>query len=152
MRERGFLSAMDVKRISPEEAKDLLELGEGYTYLDVRSIPEFEAGHAPGAKNIPVLHRTPYGMQPNGDFVDVCERALGKDAKLITACLKGGRSLHAARLLLANGFTNVVDMRGGFDGESGPMGHIVYPGWARRGLPVTTEAAEDETYEGLSTP
>jgi rhodanese-related sulfurtransferase len=141
---------MALKRISPDEARDLLESEEGYIYLDVRSIPEFEQGHAPGAKNIPLLHRTAMGMQPNEEFVDVCERALGKDAKIITACLKGGRSMRAAQVLQANGFTDVVDMRGGFDGESNPMGQIVYDGWARRGLPVTAEATDDETYSGLS--
>jgi rhodanese-related sulfurtransferase len=141
---------MSLKRISPDEAHELLESGEDYIYLDVRSVPEFEQGHAPGAKNIPLLHRTAMGMQPNQEFVDVCEQALGKDAKIITACLKGGRSMRAAQVLQANGFTNVVDMRGGFDGESNPMGQIVYPGWARRGLPTTTEAGDDETYEGLS--
>ena len=142
--------AMELKRISPEEARDLLESGEGYVYLDVRSVPEFEAGHAPGAKNIPLLHRTPTGMQPNESFVEVCNRALGKEAKIITACLVGGRSLRAAQILIANGFANVVDMRGGFRGESDRMGRLVYPGWMPRGLPVTTEAAEDETYEGLA--
>lgn len=141
---------MALKRISPDEARDLLESGEDYIYLDVRSIPEFEQGHAPGAKNIPLLHRTAMGMQPNEEFVDVCERALGKDAKIITACLKGGRSMRAAQVLQANGFTNVVDMRGGFDGESNPLGQVVYDGWARRGLPVTTEATDGETYSGLS--
>ena len=64
---------MALKRISPDEARDLLESGEGHIYLDVRSIPEFEQGHAPGAKNIPLLHRTAMGMQPNEEFVDVCE-------------------------------------------------------------------------------
>ena len=143
-------AAMELKRISPEEARDLLESGEGYVYLDVRSIPEFEAGHAPGAKNVPLLHRTPMGMQPNSEFVAVCERALGKDAKIITACLKGGRSMRAAHVLMENGFSNVVDMRGGFQGESDMTGALVYPGWLPRGLPVTTEASEDETYEGLA--
>lgn len=143
---------MDFKRISPEEARALLEAGEGYIYLDVRSVPEFEAGHAPGAKNVPLLHRTPAGMQPNEDFVAVCERSFGKEAKIVTACLKGGRSMRAAQMLIAHGFANVVDMRGGFQGESDPMGNLVYPGWQPRGLPVTTDAAEDETYEGLSRP
>ena len=141
---------MELKRISPEEARERLESDEGYVYLDVRSVPEFEAGHAPGAKNVPILHRTAAGMQPNGDFVAVCERAIGKDTKIITACLKGGRSLRAAQMLLGNGFSNVVDMRGGFQGESDLTGNLTYPGWEPRGLPVTTEAAEDETYEGLS--
>ena len=141
---------MELKRISPDEAKDLLDSNAGYVYLDVRSVPEFEAGHAPSAKNIPLLHRTPYGMEPNEDFVEVCESALGKDAKVITACMVGGRSLRAAQILVANGFTNVLDMRGGFRGESDRMGRLVYPGWVPRGLPVTTEAADDDTYEGLS--
>lgn len=141
---------MELRRISPEEAQDLLESGKGYIYLDVRSVPEFQAGHAPGAKNIPILHRTPVGMRPNQDFVAVCEHALGRDARIITACLMGGRSMRAAHVLIANGFKNVVDMRGGFRGETDPMGQLVYPGWAPRGLPVTTEAADDETYDGLS--
>ena len=144
------MPATELKRVSPEEASDLLESGEGHVYLDVRSVPEFEAGHAPGAKNVPLLHRTAMGMQPNADFVSVCERAIGKDAKIITACLKGGRSMRAAQILMANGFENVVDMRGGFHGESDPTGALVYPGWAPRGLPVTTEASDEETYEGLA--
>lgn len=140
---------MELRRISPEEAQDLLSGDEGYIYLDVRSVPEFENGHAPGAKNIPLLHRTPMGMRLNQTFVQDCEQALGTDAKIITACLMGGRSMQAARLLLANGFGEVVDMRGGFRGETDPGGRLVYPGWMPRGLPVTTDAAEDETYEGL---
>ncbi len=141
---------MPLKRISPEEAKELLDSDGGYVYVDVRSTPEFEGGHAPGAKNIPIMHRTNMGMQPNGEFVAVCEKAIGKDAKIITACLRGGRSMKAAQILIANGFTDVVDMRGGFMGEPDPMGGAEYPGWQPRGLPVTTEAADDETYEGLS--
>ena len=140
---------MQLKRISPEQAQELLEADEGFVYLDVRSVPEFEAGHAPGAKNIPLLHRTAVGMQPNEDFVRVCDTALGKDAKIITACLMGGRSMRAAQILLANGFTSVVDMRGGFRGETDRMGRLTYPGWMPRGLPVTTKATEEETYEGL---
>ena len=45
---------MAVKRISPEEARDLMDK-EGYVYLDVRSVPEFAAGHPTGAYNIPLL-------------------------------------------------------------------------------------------------
>lgn len=141
---------MSLQRISPEEARDLLDSEDGYIYLDVRSVPEFEAGHPPGAKNVPILNRTYMGMRPNQDFVSVCESAFGKDAKIITACLKGGRSMQAAHVLIANGFSNVVDMRGGYHGESDMTGAVVYPGWTLRGLPVTTEATDEETYEGLS--
>jgi rhodanese-related sulfurtransferase len=34
---------MPVKRVSAEEARRLME-EQGYVYVDVRSVPEFEAG------------------------------------------------------------------------------------------------------------
>src|SRR4051812_21955325 len=43
-----------VKRVLPREAAALL--ADGWAYLDVRSIPEFEQGHPPGAVNVPLLH------------------------------------------------------------------------------------------------
>lgn len=49
---------MNVTTVSPEEARGLMER-EGYTYIDVRSIPEFEAGHPAGAVNVPLLHVNP---------------------------------------------------------------------------------------------
>ena len=60
---------METKRISPAEAKALLD--EGYVYVDVRSIPEFDAGHPRGAYNVPLNHQGPNGMQPNPDFLAV---------------------------------------------------------------------------------
>jgi rhodanese-related sulfurtransferase len=129
---------VEITRISPEEAQTDLE-SEEVTYLDVRSEPEFEQGHVPGAINIPIANKTPYGMQPNPDFLDQVKAALSTDAHIITGCLRGGRSLRAAQMLVAEGYTQVVDMRGGWDGELDPMGQVVYPGWARRGLPVSTD-------------
>ncbi len=43
-----------VKRVTPPEAAALL--AEGWIYLDVRSIPEFDLGHPTGAVNVPLLH------------------------------------------------------------------------------------------------
>ena len=142
---------MVIKRISPEETKQMLDSDERYIYLDVRTVPEFDAGHVPGAKNVPVMDRDPYGrMQLNPAFVKVVEAKFGKDAKCITGCQKGGRSMKAAELLLSNGFTTVVDMRGGFGGETDPIGQLTYPGWAPRGLPTTTESDPQDRYENLS--
>ena len=142
---------MEIKRTSPEEVKQLLDSDEGYMYLDVRTIPEFDAGHVPGAKNVPVMDRDPYGrMQLNPAFVEIVEANFGKDAKCITGCQQGGRSMKAAELLLSNGFTTVVDMRGGFGGEIDQMGQLTYPGWSSRGLPTTTESDPQDRYENLS--
>ncbi len=142
---------MEIKRISPEETKELLESDEGYIYLDVRTVPEFDAGHVPGGKNVPVMGRDPYGrMQVNSQFVEIVEANFGKDAKCITGCEKGGRSMKAAELLLSAGFSNVVDMRGGYGGETDMMGQMIYPGWAPRGLPTATVSDLKECYENLA--
>lgn len=139
---------MEIKRVSPEEAKQLIE-DESYVYIDVRTAEEFAAAHVPGAKNVPVLERTPAGMQPNAKFVQVVEANFSKDFKCVLGCLRGMRSLRAAHMLIDAGFTGIVDMRGGFDGEPDGMGGISFDGWQRRGLPISTEAPPENTYEEL---
>lgn len=85
---------MEIKRITPEQAKELLDSNQGYIYLDVRTVPEFEAGHVPGAKNVPVVEPDASGrMQLNPRFVEIVEANFGKDVKCITGCQKGGRSI-----------------------------------------------------------
>ena len=76
---------MEIKRITPEQAKELLDTNQGYMYLDVRTVPEFEAGHVPGAKNLPVVEPDASGrMQLNPRFVEIVEANFGKDVKCIT--------------------------------------------------------------------
>jgi rhodanese-related sulfurtransferase len=134
---------MNVKRVSPEEAKKLID-DEGYVYVDVRSLPEFEAGHPTGAYNVPLMHQGPAGMTPNPDFMAVMEKGFPKTARLVVGCKAGGRSARAAAMLESAGFTSVVDQKAGYEGSS-PL----EPGWRPKGLPVSTQAAPDRTYEGL---
>ena len=141
---------MDVKRITPEQAKELLDQAQDYLYLDVRTVQEFDAGHVPGAKNIPLMMSAMGRMQMNPDFVEIVESNFGKEQKLIVGCQKGGRSLKAAELLQQAGFKNVADMRGGFGGETDEAGHLVFPGWAPRGLPVSQQSAAQDRYESLA--
>ena len=46
---------MSVDHIMPDEAARRMD-EEGYVYIDVRSIPEFEQNHPDPAVNIPILH------------------------------------------------------------------------------------------------
>ena len=126
---------MTVKRVSPDEARKLID-DEGYVYVDVRSLPEFEAGHPTGAYNVPLMHQGPAGMAPNPDFMEVMEKSFPKTARLVVGCKGGGRSARAAALLESAGFTGVVDQKAGYEGH-GPD----EPGWRPRGLPVSTQAA-----------
>lgn len=135
------------KRVLPKEARDLVQ--QGWTYLDVRSIPEYEQGHPEGAVNIPLLHMQGGRMAPNPDFQRVVESAFPKDAKVVVGCKAGGRSLQAATLMEAAGYTSVVDMRGGFHGERDAMGRVAVAGWEAEGLPVATASTPGATYAEL---
>jgi rhodanese-related sulfurtransferase len=138
---------MTLKRVSPAEARDLIEK-EGYVYVDVRSLPEFEVGHPTGAYNVPVAHMGPAGMTPNHDFLAVMG-VFPKEAKLVLGCRGGGRSARAAMMLQSAGYTHVVDQRAGFEGGLDPATGRPEPGWRPAGLPVSTQAAPDHTYEAL---
>lgn len=122
---------------------------EGYVYLDVRSIPEFEAGHPAGAYNIPIAHMTSGGMRPNAGFLAEVATVFAKDAKLVVGCKMGGRSLRAAQALTQIGYENVVDQRAGFDGARDPFGQLQEPGWQRVGFDVALEAAPGRSYDEL---
>jgi rhodanese-related sulfurtransferase len=138
---------MTLKRVSPEEARDLLEK-EGYVYVDVRSIPEFEGGHPEGAYNVPLQHVRGGGLVPNPDFMAVMEKSFPKEAKLVVGCKSGGRSRQAATLLLSAGYLNVVDQRAGFHGTIDAQGRPE-AGWAPKGLPVSREPAPGRAYDAL---
>jgi rhodanese-related sulfurtransferase len=114
----------DVVRISPAEAHAKVT-SEGFTYVDVRTPQEFAEGRPVGSINIPL----------GDDFVALVSARFAKDAPIVVGCKAGGRSLRAARALIAAGFTQVVDQRAGFDGARSPFGEITEPGWSRAGLP-----------------
>jgi rhodanese-related sulfurtransferase len=126
----------NIKRISPAEAKQLVD--EGWVYLDVRSEPEFAAGHPVGAQNVPLMHAGARGMTPNTDFLPMVEALYAKDAKIVLGCRSGGRSLRAAEMMAGAGYTSMVDQRAGFEGSRDAFGQLSEPGWAPAGLPVET--------------
>ena len=126
----------DIKRISPAEAISLLD--EGWIYVDVRSEPEFVGGHPAGARNVPVSHLSLRGMVPNTDFLPVIEALYPRDSALVLGCRSGQRSMQAARMLVAAGYTRIVDQRAGYEGTRSPFGQVVEEGWAGSGLPIET--------------
>lgn len=140
---------MSVKRVSPQEANDLLQKG-AYLYLDVRSIPEFEQGHPVGAFNVPLMHFTGGRMVPNPEFLETLSKAFPTDAKIVVGCKTGSRSLRAAEMMASAGFSGVIDMRGGFHGEYDRSGECMMRGWADSKLPVATTAETGKSYAELT--
>lgn len=136
----------EVKSVTPEQVQTLLE--QGYVYVDVRSEPEFEEAHIPGALNVPLMHLGPSGMQPNPDFVSVMTSAFGKDEKLVVGCKAGPRSRRAAMLLIQNGFEDVSEMQGGFVAGRDAFGRLL-PGWTHKGLPTEAGRKAGQAYDDV---
>ena len=133
---------MTVKNISVREAAQ--KQAEGYTYVDVRSIPEFEQGHPAGAVNVPLLHHDPRTgqMMPNREFVAVVQGNFAPDAKLLIGCQVGGRSMQAAQILAGSGYADISNVDGGYGGGRAE-------GWSQVGLPIESGAGPGQSYEDL---
>ena len=142
---------MIVRHVGVQEAHQL-QTTDGYTYVDVRSVPEYENGHPEGAHNVPLLHFDSQAgqMTPNPDFLAVMQANYPTNAKLLLGCQVGGRSARAAQILSAAGYDTAVNVRGGFGGSSDPAtGQVVGDGWAQMGLPVENGSPEGVGYDPL---
>lgn len=118
-------------------------MDEGYIYLDVRSVPEFETGHPKGAYNIPLMNMGPMGMSPNSDFTEQVVKAFPKDAKIVVGCKSGGRSVSAVGIMEMVGFKDLLEQRAGFDGNGRE------PGWRATTLPQSTTAESGRSFAEL---
>lgn len=136
----------EAQMVAPEEVPRLLE--EGYVFVDVRSEPEYQSGHVPGAYNVPIAHAVPTGLAPNPDFLAVMRACFAPSQRLVLGCKTGGRSAQAHGALKAAGFEQVRDMSLGWYGQRDAFGRLT-PGWQRRGLPVETAALPGRDYASL---
>ena len=90
-----------------QEAHKVLSKGqaaEPFLFLDVRSPGEYQSGHVPGAKNIPVQTLA-------GQIASV-----PKDKKVFVYCESGVRSTKATKILVDAGYTNIVNMKASMRG------------------------------------
>lgn len=101
------------RRISVDEAKELIEKGE-VAVIDVREPHEYQAGHLPGAVLIPLN--------------TVMKRAaeIPRDRQVLFVCGVGQRSALACEMAASLGFTNIANIEGGTEG------------WKKRGYPIET--------------
>ena len=92
-----------VSSYSPEQAKKYMHSAssDAFTLLDVRQPTEYESGHIPGAKLIPLPD---LGSR---------EAEIDADKPVIVYCAIGGRSRVAAQMLAAKGFKEVINLSGG---------------------------------------
>jgi len=145
------MSRMSMKQIDVRQAHEL-QSNDGYTYVDVRSVPEYDKGHPVGAHNVPLLHYdvASGGMVPNPDFLRVMQASYSTDAKLLVGCQMGGRSSQAVQILASAGYTDLSNVMGGFGGARDPAtGQVHAEGWIQADLPVETNATPEGSYAEL---
>jgi len=104
--------------VGPKEADSLVR--SGAMLLDVREQTEWHAGHAPGARHVPLGNL-------EGDL-----GALPRDRSVVVVCRSGHRSARATALLVRSGF-EAVNLNGGMRA------------WAEAGLPVERAGAQPGT-------
>jgi hydroxyacylglutathione hydrolase len=91
-----------IDEVEPAAVRAAYDAGEALV-LDVRARNEWEECHVPGARHIPLGH--------------LAERVneLPSGQPIVVHCKGGGRSAIAASLLRRAGFTDVLNLAGGFD-------------------------------------
>ncbi len=92
-----------VPSISPDRVREHIKKNSpgDYCLLDVRQPKEYEQGHLPGARLLP-LHEL---SSKSGE--------LDPEKMTIVYCRSGNRSGSAASLLMNSGFKNILNMEGG---------------------------------------
>lgn len=94
--------AAEYKKITPQEAKSLMETNPEAIILDVRTAEEFSSGHISGAVQM-----------ESAEFAQRAQAVLpDKDAMILVYCRTGRRSQAAAEELLAMGYRQVIDFGG----------------------------------------
>jgi len=141
---------MSLTHVDVKTAHDL-QSDDDHTYVDVRSIPEFERGHPAGAHNVPLLHLDSQTgqMQPNPEFLTVMQANYSLESKLLIGCQTGGRSAQAGQILVAAGYQHVANVLGSFGGSQDRATGQIIEGWADAGLPVEHETPPENGYESL---
>jgi len=92
-----------VKDVSADEAYKLISGDKEFIILDVRTQAEYDDGHIPGAKLVPVqiLH------------MKLAELNQYKDNPVLVYCASGGRSPRAVETLANNDFKNIYHLSRG---------------------------------------
>ncbi len=99
--DKAGIQAEVIPQITATEAIQRFKTGEA-EILDIRGANEYTAGHIPGVDNIPL------------GYIDKHLDELPKHKPLILHCAGGSRSCIGVSYLRSKGFTNAVNLTGGF--------------------------------------
>lgn len=126
-----------MKHLTPREAWALLQQQPDALFVDVRmEIESLYVGRPPAVENIPWYEYPDLTPNPTAFAAAVEREAASKTRTVVLICRSGKRTLDAGRALEAAGFTDVVNVLHGFEGELNDQFHrSTTSGWRADGLP-----------------
>jgi rhodanese-related sulfurtransferase len=125
-----------MKHLKPVEAHDFLQRHPGALLIDCRTEMEFfYVGHPVGA--VHVAWHEPPDWEANPRFAEqVLQEAKDKTKPVLLICRSGKRTLDAGAALEAAGFSDVINVLEGFEGDLDANFHRnTQNGWRVAGLP-----------------
>jgi rhodanese-related sulfurtransferase len=143
-----FSSAESVQNVSSEGAFEMVKQADTYL-VDVRSLAEYVfVGHPEMAYNIPLMfwNEARAKMENNEQFIQDLLDQFHKNDRLIFLCRSGGRSARAAKMAQKSGFTEVFNVKKGFEGDKNAEGYRTVNGWRNKGLPYTYALDQELIY------
>ena len=128
-----------MKHLLPKETWALLQQQPGALFVDVRMEVESQyVGRPPGVVNIPWYEYPALTPEPSSFVLAVEKIAQGREQTVVLICRSGLRSVDAGIALEKAGFSQVVNVLEGFEGELDDNGQRGRDGgWRFDGLPWT---------------
>ena len=124
-----------IKQIKSSEIKNYIKENSNVVLLDVRTENEWTTLGKPNAEDlnsktyfVTVSHDLSNWQVPDPNFVENVKKNISKDKTILVMCAAGGRSMIAANLLKAEGYS-VLNISDGYSGNGQD------PGWKNLGLP-----------------
>jgi rhodanese-related sulfurtransferase len=126
-----------MKHLSPCDAWAFVQAHPDALFVDVRmEIESMYVGRPPGVENIPWYEYPDLTPDPAGFAAAVQRMARSTDTPVVLICRSGKRTLDAGKALEDAGFTHVVNVLHGFEGEMDDAFHrSTISGWRFEGLP-----------------
>ena len=107
-----------MRNLLPRETWALMQAQPEAILIDIRmEIESLYVGRPPGAINIPWYEYPDFTPDVDGFCRQVEEHAAGKTRTVILLCRSGQRSLEAAQALMNAGFSDVINVVHGFEGD-----------------------------------
>lgn len=125
-----------MKHLTPKQAHAFLQARPEAVLIDCRTEMEFfYVGHPVGAVHVP-WHEPP-DWEANPNFAgEVLQETGNRDKPVLLICRSGKRTLDAGKALEADGFTDVINVLSGFEGDLDDNFHRnTVNGWRVDGLP-----------------